>query len=571
VKDVTFSNGFTNSTSNYDAKTGILALELVNSGETAGTAEPATIHIEIPPSTKEGSQLTYEIMDASLSYSKPKEESFISTYSMEPASVAIKGAFDLTLAPILIGKPAVMTVKNNSNEFMSDAEIFAIIGDSKDPVLLGKTNDKGTLMVDSITNEVENVALYVVKDGKYSFKVNTQTYPALTNETEMKNVISTPTSDPYNTKSLTWMSSPLAKEKSSVIQYAKKAMYDKKGNSSLQTAKGSSSDQVFSGEQNIKKNGMVRVNEATLTGLQQDTTYVYRIGDGTNWSEMQEFTTLKKKKTFEFAVLGDTQSPADLSLFNTILGNLDKKDLAFMIHVGDLVDESAKFKQWDDALSVIGQHPNIASTDLVAALGNHEYMGDADGHLAKAIFNSPENGPDVDKGGTYSVDYNNIHISVLGYTDDSKILDKQLEWLKQDVKNSKQPWKILVTHKPPYYTNPFGGNAIMKEKLPPVVDELGIDIVFSGHDHSYGRTKKLKNGKEDPNGTVYVVAGTTGQKHYDAVADEKFDFVNMENIAVSMHAQVNNNQITFTTISSDGKTIDQFTIENAKDDEEKDE
>ena len=150
-------------------------------------------------------------------------------------------------------------------------------------------------------------------------------------------------------------------------------------------------------------------------------------------------------------------------------------------------------------------------------------MGDANGQLAKAIFNSPENGPEADKGGTYSVDYNNMHISVLGYTDDTQILNKQLEWLKQDVKNSDKPWKILVTHKPPYYTNPFGGNELMKQKLPPVVDELGIDIVFSGHDHSYGRTKKLKDGKEDPNGTVYVVAGTTGKKHYDAVADEKFD------------------------------------------------
>ena len=48
-----------------------------------------------------------------------------------------------------------MTVKNNSNELMSDAEIFAIIGDSKEPVLLGKTDSKGTLVVDSITNEVE--------------------------------------------------------------------------------------------------------------------------------------------------------------------------------------------------------------------------------------------------------------------------------------------------------------------------------------------------------------------------------------------------------------------------------
>ena len=147
---------------------------------------------------------------------------------MEPASVAIKGAYNLTFEPVLIGKPAVMTVKNNSNELMSDAEVFAVIGNSKEPVLLGKTDSKGTLVVDSITNEVEKVSLYVVKDGKYSFKVNTQTYPALVNATEMKNVISTPTSDPYKTKSFTWMSSPLAKEKA-VVQYAKKAMYDKKG------------------------------------------------------------------------------------------------------------------------------------------------------------------------------------------------------------------------------------------------------------------------------------------------------------------------------------------------------
>ena len=580
VKDVKFSNGFVNSTSSYDEETGILTLNLVNSseiatmarlvnsGETAATAELATIHIDIPAFTKEDSQLTYEILDASLTYVNPKEENFISTFSMERASAAIKGAYNLTFEPVLIGKPAVMTVKNTNDELMSDAEVFAVIGNSKDPVLLGKTDSKGTLVVDSITNEVEKVSLYVVKDGKYSFKVNTQTYPALVNATEMKNVISTPTSDPYKTKSFTWMSSPLAKEKSAVVQYAKKAMYDKNGDASLQTVTGTSTNQVFSGDQDIKKNGMIRMNEVTLTELQQDTTYVYRVGDGTNWSDMQEFTILKKKKTFEFAVLGDTQSPADLSLFNTILSDLNKKDLAFMIHVGDLIDESAKFNQWNDVLSTIGKHENIASTDLVAALGNHEYMGDEDGHLAKSIFNAPENGPDADKGGTYSVDYNNIHISVLGYTDDSKVLDKQLEWLKQDMKKSKQPWKILVTHKPPYFTNPFGGNAIMKEKLPPVADELGIDIVFSGHDHSYGRTKQLKDGKEDTNGTVYVVAGTTGQKHYDAVTDEKFAYVNMENIAVSMRAQVNNNQIMFTTVTSDGKIIDQFTVTNEKYDEE---
>ena len=561
VENVIFSNGFNTSTSSYDATTGVLTLNLVNSGETGAAADAATIQVRIPASTKEGSKVTYEMAEASLKYTTPKEENFVSTYSIKPASFDVKGAFELTAEPILIGKPAVMTVKNTNNELMGDVEIFAVIDDSKGPVLLGKTDEKGTLRVDTITNEVKKINLYAVKDGKYSFKVNTQTYPPFAAVTEIKNIISTPTGDPYKEKGFTWMSSPLSKEKT-VIQFARKKDFDKKGEQSLETITGSSSNQVFSGEQDPMKNGIVRVNEVTLKKLQQGTTYVYRVGDGENWSDLQEFTTLSRKQSFEFAVLGDTQSPSDLSDFTKILGDLDKKDLSFMIHVGDLIDESSKFKQWDDVLKVMSQYSNIRSTDLISTLGNHEYMGDPNGQLAKAIFNSPENGPESDIGGTYSVDYNNMHISVLGYTDNNEILNEQLEWLKQDVKNSDKPWKILVTHKPPYYTNPFGGNEIMKQKLPPVVDELGIDIVFSGHDHSYGRTKKLKDGKEDPNGTVYVVTGTTGKKHYDAVADEKFDFVNMENIAVSLQAKVDKDQITITTITSDGKTIDQFTVKN---------
>ncbi|WP_462410768.1 phosphodiester glycosidase family protein [Neobacillus sp. Marseille-QA0830] len=557
---VYFSNGFNTSTYSYDRSTGILTLNLVNTGETAA-ADAATIGIRVPASTKEGSKLTYEMLEAGLTYASPKDANFVSTYFMQPASADVIGAFNLTAEPILIGKPAVINVKDPNNQPVADAEIFTVIGGNKDAISLGKTDANGTLRVDKITDEVKTIALYAVKDGKYSFKVNTQTYPALAAKTEIKNIVSTPVGDPYKEKGFTWMSSPLANEKT-VIQYARKQDYGRIGDQALETVSGTSSSQVFSGEQDPAKNGIVRVNEIKLTKLQQNTNYVYRVGDGENWSDWQDFKTLSRKQSFEFAVLGDTQSPADLSDFSKILGDLEKKDLAFMIHVGDLVDESAKFKQWEDTLNVLNSYSKIRSTDLVATLGNHEYMGDADASLAKSIFNSPENGPDADKGGTYSVDYNNMHISVLGYTDSAEVLDAQLEWLKQDVASTDKPWKILVTHKPPYYTNPFGGNENMKEKLPPVVDELGIDIVFSGHDHSYGRTKKIKAGVEDPHGTVYVVAGTTGKKHYDAVADEKFDFVNMENIAVSLQAKVDKDKITITTVTSDGEAIDEFTVVN---------
>jgi trimeric autotransporter adhesin len=562
VKEVLFSEKFSTSTSIYDDETGILTLDLVNSGETAESADAATIKVGVPASTKEGSHLTYELLHGDITYSEPKEDNFINTFSMKPVSIPVKAAFGLDHEPILIGKPALFTVKNNKGEPVEDAEIFAVAEGTDDASSIGITDLNGTLQVESITDEIKIVTFYAVKEGKYSFKTDTQTFPALADETEFKNLISTPTDNPYKTKGFSWMSSPLAIDQSAVVQYAKKDDFERKGVSILKEQKGSSSNQVFSGELDIKKNGIIRVNEVLLKKLQQDTTYVYRVGDGEHWSELKEFTTLKRKKTFDFTVLGDTQSPSDLSHLDKILGELDKKESAFMIHVGDIIDESSKFKQWDDTLGVLTKYNNIQSTDFVAALGNHEYMGDGDGSLAKAILNFPENGPEIDKGGTYSVDYNNMHISVLGYSTDNSVLDQQLQWLKEDMKNSNKPWKILVTHQPPYYTNPFGGNERFKEKIPPVADELGIDIVFSGHDHSYGRTKKLKNGKEDTNGTVYVVAGTTGNKHYDAVVDERFDFVNTDNIAVFMSAHVDKGRITFTTTSSDGNLIDEFTVVN---------
>ncbi|MDZ5001079.1 hypothetical protein GNF79_18845, partial [Clostridium perfringens] len=142
----------------------------------------------------------------------------------------------------------------------------------------------------------------------------------------------------------------------------------------------------------------------------------------------------------------------------------------------------------------------------------------------------------------YSVDYNDVHFSVISFTSDKELLKKELEWLKEDVKNSDKKLKVLLTHQPPYYTNPDGGNALIKEMLPPVVDELGIDLVFSGHDHAYGRTKKLKNGVEDNEGAIYIVGGTTGQKHYQAVNDGSFEVYNDENTGIYTTLEFNNGE-----------------------------
>ncbi|KSU81937.1 Exopolysaccharide biosynthesis protein [Fictibacillus enclensis] len=561
VKDVEFADGFSDSSSNYDENTGILTLNLKNS-TAAGTLNAAAIHVSVPSDLKEGSEMMVELLEGTISYQKPVEETFNPTFSAQPAKVPVKAAYQLNAEPILIGKPATLSVKDNKDSAVIGADIYAVIGGSKEPTRLGQTDANGGLTVDSITNEVNAISLYTVKDGRYSFPLTTQSYLPLAKEEEIKNIHAAPSANPLTTKALTWMSSPLGKEKAPYVQYAIKADYERQGEAAFRKRAGTYKDNVFNGELDLKKNGIIRVNTVTLKGLKPSTQYVYRTGNGPAESELHEFETQRPKKMFEFAVLGDTQSPSDLSHFDKILADLNEKKMPFIIHVGDLIDEASKFKQWDDTLSVVSKYKNIQSTDMISVLGNHEYMGDNKADLAKSILGLPQRGPQADQGGTYAVDYNNMHIAVLGFTSEKEVLEQQLQWLKQDMRSTDKPWKILVTHQPPYYTNPFGGNEVIKEKIPPVADELGIDMVFSGHDHSYGRTKKLKAGKEDSNGTVYVVAGTTGNKHYDAVADEKFEYVNMENIAISLQATVEKDVMTISAITSDGENIDEFTVKN---------
>ena len=50
------------------------------------------------------------------------------------------------------------------------------------------------------------------------------------------------------------------------------------------------------------------VSSVSLTGLKPGTTYVYRVGDGSKWSENMTFTTSQPSAdTTRFFVIGDTQ------------------------------------------------------------------------------------------------------------------------------------------------------------------------------------------------------------------------------------------------------------------------
>jgi predicted phosphodiesterase len=85
----------------------------------------------------------------------------------------------------------------------------------------------------------------------------------------------------------------------------------------------------------------------------------------------------------------------------------------------------------------------------------------------------------------------------------SKVRREQREWLRIATNASKAKYKIVVLHHPPFSSGMHGST----KKYQWDYASYGIDLVISGHDHTYERIIR--------GGVTYVVVGTGGAKLYD--------------------------------------------------------
>ncbi|MGN1478794.1 MAG: metallophosphoesterase family protein, partial [Acutalibacteraceae bacterium] len=189
---------------------------------------------------------------------------------------------------------------------------------------------------------------------------------------------------------------------------------------------------------------------------------------------------------------------------------------AFVANMGDFTNDSTN-EEWDAYFTAFERH-NTAAT-LVPVAGNHDGLGVW--HWFDNIFNldTSESVQSLN-GVNYSFDYANAHFAILNTNDLLSISDTQLEWLKNDMNGSSADWKFVFMHKSPYTLGKDGkwpDALYLTETLTKVLDECGVDIAVSGHDHMYLRTKALKGNAvaEDGEGTRYILGGTAGTKRYE--------------------------------------------------------
>lgn len=261
------------------------------------------------------------------------------------------------------------------------------------------------------------------------------------------------------------------------------------------------------------------MHKIVVSSLEAGTEYSYKVGADGKWSDEGFFTTDDGDENVNAVIFADVQAS---SLENFLSGARTVKKayqtagdgLDFAVNLGDFTNDSNN-EQWDYYAEAFDSL-NMTST-LVPVAGNHDGLQKFHWFNNMFCLNTLESVQNLN-GVNYSYDYGNAHFAVLNTNDMLTVSQSQLKWLKNDMNKSTADWKIVLMHKSPYTLGKDGkwpDAMYLQQSLTKVCDECDVDLVFSGHDHQYLRTKPLVNNEVNDDGTVYILCGTAGTKRYE--------------------------------------------------------
>ncbi|MGI6413028.1 MAG: fibronectin type III domain-containing protein [Syntrophomonadaceae bacterium] len=353
-------------------------------------------------------------------------------------------------------------------------------------------------------------------------------------------VVLTWTQDPVTSQTITWLAADSDENK---VQYIEAAGFD--GDFAAATQR-ETTGKRFAGSSKY-------LYTVTLTGLNPDTRYIYRVGRDGAWSKAFSFTTATDAENFTFLYLGDVQEGYDQ--WGNMLDRIyaEHSQIKFALLGGDLTNNGSNFGEWMEFLD--------AASDVFSRIPMMPAMGNHDGDLFIEFFALPENGPqDVIEDCFYSFDYGDAHFVVL---DTSNIItDSVKQWLQEDLQNTDKKWKLAVFHHPPYQN--FDDNKTiddaLRENWVPILEQNQVDMVFVGHQHVYMRTYPIFQGEitTDSYGIVYVM-GNSGSKYYQL--GQGFPYIAMEETGSNYQIiELKDDVLILTSRKADGELIEAYTL-----------
>ncbi len=263
------------------------------------------------------------------------------------------------------------------------------------------------------------------------------------------------------------------------------------------------------------------LHQVRLENLQPGTTYRYRIvsKEVLEWKSNSNIlygitasTSVNKKGAYTFRTLKDQGDEVTFAIINDIHGkaasikklcqpiDFEKIDMLFLN--GDMTShinsEKQIFAEYIDTLVSLC----ASETPLVLARGNHETRGEfADelinyfptkdgkfyqsfnvGDINFLVLDCGEDKPDSD-------------IEYSGLADYDAYREKEARWLKTVIQSEpflQSKKKIAILHIPLVWKTYWHGMLHLRQTLLPLLNESGVQIMFSGHTHSYNYLPPVK-------------------------------------------------------------------------------
>lgn len=540
---VTYANGVTGELvyTKTGFKKAMLTLHLESAAPVEG--ELATLKFNINPYLDTMvNQFTYTVSNIALTAANGE------AYTAAQAAVRLplSAYYSIQPGPQAVGMSSVIAV------YEKDGSPAAGVTVSLDGAEIGKTDANGLLETDAMkTKDAGTVCVLTAVGTKGVAEATKVTVLADAAGTEYTAVHLNAVQGSSTNQNISWLSG-IGTAGKAVAQYRVKGAED------WQTAEGNCTLTGFS-----TSGQAAYVNTIQLTGLTAGTDYEFRVGDGSTWSELHTFrTNAAQQDTTAFVVMGDTQMSGDreadaesIAILDA-LGDLVKdKQVDFGLQTGDYVDNGTNYAMWAEMQEAFNHtFPNV---DFIHTLGNHEYYGDFSGRTASSILQLPSKD-------YYSMEYGDVYVAVINNGAD---LSAACEWLKQDAAQSTCMWKVLSIHQPPYYTNAKGGSERFHEQIPAAAEAAGIDVVFSGHDHSYARIMAKDGAAVTENGVTYFICGDLGEKsknvNYAMTSDFSFAYKEQAYDGLILYVTANGKEMTITAYDSkDGRVVDSTTLQS---------
>lgn len=316
-----------------------------------------------------------------------------------------------------------------------------------------------------------------------------------------------------------------------------------------------------------------------LTNLEPNSKYYYKIISGDVSSDILSFTTannLSSKYTFLSFV--DFQYSKNQTTINLIKTFTNRNPNANLITCsGDFTDEGYK----EDSHRYLFDNTVFSNSILAFGVGDHEYWGTGSSPIKmmqkpysyNKLFNNPDNGCEGYLNSSYYFKYNTTLFVFLDCGDSNvsssnAMFTKQAKWLDDVLSTQSYDYIIVCMHKS-LYGDPNQDSTVRKfaPVFTNIFDKHKVDLVISGHDHEYSRTKAIKNGEVVLTGTVYLDLGNSGNKTRatgegikSSSLYAKYIDIKENNYSLGIVGTVDDNELTITVYNQEYKEVDEVKI-----------